>query len=79
MNTTDLTNISKRGSSCNLINSRYLLMADGCWGAGNGTCFSYGWNPLLYDIAVGDWNWVFEPSIEGYRIPEQIYEVIGGR
>lgn len=79
MNTTDTTNNPKRASSCNLLHSRYVLMADGCWGADNETCYSYGWNPLLYDIAVGDWSWSLDPTVEGYFIPEQIYNVIGGR
>jgi hypothetical protein len=79
MNTTDITNNPKRASSCNIINGRYVLMADGCWGAGNGTCYGYGWNPLLYDIAQGDWNWTYDPIVEGYFIPEQIYNIIGGR
>lgn len=79
MNTTDITNNPTRESSCNLINSRYVLMADGCFGAGNGICDNYGWNPLLYDIALGDWSWTFYPSVDGYFIPEQIFNIIGGR
>lgn len=78
MNTTDNTNNPKTSGSCNLINGRYVLMGDGCYLGPNNTCLSYGWNPLLYDIAQGDWGWTYSPTIEGYYIPAQIYTVIGG-
>lgn len=56
-------------------------MAGGCWDepTQKNVCISYGWNPLLYDIALGDWTWEFDTTQEGYFVPEQIYEVIGGR
>ncbi|MCJ1394522.1 hypothetical protein MMC18_007401 [Xylographa bjoerkii] len=76
--TADITNNPKTGSSCNLINDRYVLMAGGCWGTGIGNCASYGWDPLLYDIVLGDWSWSYDPALEGYFVPDQVYNVIGG-
>lgn len=54
-------------------------MAEGCWGSGIGNCYSYGWNPLLYDIALGDWKWNYDSTLQGYFVPQQIYDLIGGK
>ena len=79
MNTSDNTNLPKAGSTCNAIHDRYALLADGCWGTGIGNCYSYGWNPLLYDISGRDWGWDYNPTVEGYTVPTTIRNVIGGR
>lgn len=79
MNTSDTTNLPKVGSTCNIIHDRYALLADGCWGTGIGNCYSYGWNPLLYDICGGDWGWNYDPTVGGYTVPTTIRSIIGGR
>lgn len=80
MNTSDITNNPKTGSSCNLVNNRLVIMLDGCWIDGNDKCLSYGWNPLLYDITIRDWNWDYDPvAHNGYSVPQQIFEAIGGK
>lgn len=50
--------------------------------SGADKCDSYGWNPLVYSIAAvgngyADWTWVFDPTLAGYVVPQQIYEVLG--
>jgi hypothetical protein len=79
LQTADTTNLPKPGSSCNLIHDRYVFMAGGCWGNGIGNCVSYSYNPLLYDISVGDWNWNYNVNTTGYTVPKQIQDIIGGR
>ena len=79
MNTSDVSNRPKFGGTCNSIHDRYALLADGCWGTGIGNCDSYGWNPLLYDICGGDWEWNYNPSTWGYTVPTTIRNIIGGR
>lgn len=80
LSTDDITNNPKTGGSCNLINNRFVLMAEGCWIEGDDKCLSYGWNPLLYDITAGDWQWTYDPVYyNGYSVPDEIFEVIGGR
>lgn len=52
-------------------------MSDGCWVENGQDCIQYGWNPLSYDIGIADWaaGWTFEPTIDEYVVPEQIYSV----
>ena len=78
MNTTDFTNNPKQSSTCQLVHDRYVFLYDGCWG-GIGSCLSYGWNPLIYDVTLGDWNWNYDPAVKGYTVPETINNVIGGK
>ena len=79
LNTSDTTNTPKVGSTCTVIHERYALLADGCWGHGFGHCYSYGWNPLLYDICGGGWGWDYNPDTVGYTVPIPIRSIIGGR
>ena len=79
LNTSDTTNTPKVGSTCTVIHERYALLADGCWGRGFGHCYSYGWNPLLYDICGGGWAWDYKPDTVGYTVPIAIRSIIGGR
>ena len=79
LNTSDTINVVKVGIICTVIHDRYALLADGCWGTGIGSCYSYGWNPLLYDICGGDWEWDYNPTAGGYTVPVPIRNVIGGR
>lgn len=79
MNTSDTTNTPKAGSTCNLVHDRYVFLADGCWGTGIGNCASYGWDPLLYDLTIGDFHFEYDPRATGYIMPPAIYKVIGGR
>ena len=78
LHTADITNDPKAGSSCNLVNNHIVFMAGGCWGTGIGNCYSYGWDPLIYDISAADWSWNYSNSSSPYFVPEQIYTVIGG-
>lgn len=80
LQTSDTTNLPKAGGLCNLYNDRYVLMSGGCWVENGQDCIQYGWNPLLYDIGIAAWaaDWTFEPKIDGYVVPEQIYSIIGG-
>ena len=79
LNYSDPTNSPKVGFTCTVIHERYALLADGCWGHGFGDCYSYGWNPLLYDICGGDWTPKYTPGIVGYTVPIPIRSIIGGR
>lgn len=78
LNTSD-TSLPKVGSTCTVIHDRYALLADGCWGTGFASCYSYGWNPLLYDICGGVWSQDYNPELAGYTVPVSIKSVIGGR
>lgn len=54
----DPTNGPESGSSCLLLNSRYLLMFGGCYPEQNPyrPCMSYSYDSLLYNVTKPDWE-----------------------